>query len=269
MSDRDVKNPLSGEAGADGRAWPLIDALKRALRREGITYAQLAPQLGLSEASVKRLFSQGRFSLQQVLQVCEVLGTDIGELTRSQQARAEVARELTVAQERALAADPRMLLLFHLLMSGWNLTDIGREYGYRGTDRTLLLTQLDRLGLIELLPQDRIRLRVARDFRWRMQGPIRRRYGVQVLREFLLDRFSGERSLLRFEVRELSESSIQVIRRKLERLAHEVAELAELDAYLPVERKRSVGVAVAMRPWVFSLAQALKLVSAKQGQKDG
>jgi hypothetical protein len=133
-----------------------------------------------------------------------------------------------------------------------------REYGFRGTDRTLLLAQLDRLKLIDLLPGDRVRLRVARDFRWRSQGPVRRRYGAKVLQEFLLDRFAGERSLLRFEVRELCESSIQVIRRKLERIAHEVAELAELDASLPSERKRSVGVAVAMRPWVFSIADALK-----------
>lgn len=70
---------------------------------------------------------------------------------------------------------------------------------------------------------------------------------------------SGECALLRFEVRELSEASIQVIRRKLERVVHEVAELAELDASLPSARKRSVGIAAAMRPWVFSLAEALKL----------
>lgn len=79
----------------------------------------------------------------------------------------------------------------------------------------------------------------------------------------MLDRFAGERSLLRFEARELSEASIQVIRRKLERLALEVAELAELDAGLPESRKRSMGVAVAMRPWVFSLMSALETVATQ------
>lgn len=244
---------------------PLIDALKRALRRDGVTYAQLAPRLGLTEASIKRLFSQGRFSLQQVLQVCDVLGIELSELARSNHGRAEQARELSMAQERALAEEPRMLLLFHLLCAGWTVPALGREFGIVGSERTLLLARLDRLGLIELQPRDRIRLRVPRDFSWRSNGPVRRRYGAQVLQEFMLDRFAGERSLLRFEARELSEASIQVIRRKLERLALEVAELAELDASLPESRKRSMGVAVAMRPWVFSLASALKASVPKPG----
>ncbi len=256
MSHSSVKDPQSAEPGAEQRA--LVDALKRRLRQEGMTYAQLGERIGLSEASVKRLFSQARFSLQQLLACCAALDTELGALCQSRIARASELRELSVAQEKALAADPRLLLLFHLLVQGWKLADIASQYGFRGTDRTLLLTRLDHLGLIELLPQDRLRLRVPRDFRWRSQGPIRRRYGAEVLREFLLDRFSGERALLRFEIRELSEASLQVLRRKLEKLALEVGELAELDALLPVERKHSVGVAMALRPWVFSLATALK-----------
>jgi len=236
----------------------LIAALKRRLKQEGLTYAALAPQLGVSESSVKRLFSQGRFSLTQLLLCCSALGTDLGTLCQSQAARAIEQRELSIAQEKALAAEPRLLLVFHLLMQGWSLADMGRDYAIRGAERTLLLAQLDRLGLIELLANDRFRLRVPRDFRWRMNGPVRRRFGADVLREFMLDRFQGERALLRFEVRELSEPSLQVIRRKLERLAQEASELAALDAALPVERKHSVGLALAMRPWVFSLAAALK-----------
>nr|WP_282452960.1 DUF6471 domain-containing protein [Lysobacter sp. CAU 1642] len=236
----------------------MVEALKRRLRQEGLTYAQLGERIGLSEPSVKRLFSRGRFSLQQLLACCSALDIELGALCQSRQARAAELRELSVSQEKALAADPRLLLCFHLLVQGWTLSDMARQYGFRGTDRTLLLARLDQLGLIELLPQDRIRLRVPRDFRWRTQGPVRRRYGAAVLQEFLLDRFQGERALLRFEVRELSEASLQVVRRKMEKLAQEVSELAELDAFLPVERKHSVGVAMALRPWVFSVATALR-----------
>lgn len=101
---------------------------------------------------------------------------------------------------------------------------------------------------------------MPRDFAWRSDRPVRRRYGPEVLREFLLDRFRGERALLRFEVRELSEASLHLLRCKLEKLAHEAAELAELDAALPCERRISTGIAVAIRPWVYSLATALKAV---------
>jgi transposase len=236
----------------------LIDALKRALRRQGMTYAAVAVRMRLSEASIKRMLSRGRLSLAQLLQLAEIAGTDLAELARQAKGTARLPRMLSIEQERALAADPRLLLLFHLLVGGRSVDEIAREFDLRGTACTLLLARLDRLGLIELLPADRVRLRVAQAFAWRSDGPVRRRYGAQVLREFLHDRFDGERTLLRFEVRELSEASIEILRRKLQRLSAEVTELAELDADLPSERRHSVGVALAMRPWVFSIAEALK-----------
>lgn len=238
---------------------PVIDALKRALRRQGLTYAVVATRMRLSEASIKRMFSRGRMTLEQLLKIAEIANTDLAELSRLSRDDKHAARQLTVEQEHALASDAPLLLLFHLLMAGRSVREIAREFEIRGTERTLLLARLDRIGLIELLPSDHVRLRVAQNFSWRSDGPVRRRYGPQVLREFLHDRFDGGRSLLRFEVRDLSEGSIDVVRRKLQKLANEITELAELDADLPAERTHSVGVALAVRPWVFSLAEALKV----------
>ena len=44
----------------------IVAELKRALRARGITYAQVARHLELSEASVKRLFAAGDFSLERL-----------------------------------------------------------------------------------------------------------------------------------------------------------------------------------------------------------
>jgi transcriptional regulator with XRE-family HTH domain len=237
---------------------PILDALKRALRRQGLTYAVVAERMRLSEATIKRMLSRGRLTLEQLLQLAEIADTDLAELTRLAKRDKQAAPHLSVEQERALASDGQLLLLFHLLMAGRSVKALAREFKLSATQRTLLLARLDRIGLIELLPGDRVRLRVAPGFSWRTDGPVRRRYGPQVLREFLHHRFGGERELLRFEVRELSEASIDVVRRKLQRLAGEITELAELDADLPSERTRSVGVALALRPWVFSIAEAMK-----------
>ena len=46
----------------------LIDALKRVLKSRRLTYADLAAGVGLSEASVKRLFSQRTFTLERLEQ---------------------------------------------------------------------------------------------------------------------------------------------------------------------------------------------------------
>ena len=47
----------------------LIKTLKLALKARGKTYADVALELGLTEASVKRLFSRQSFSLDRLDQV--------------------------------------------------------------------------------------------------------------------------------------------------------------------------------------------------------
>src|SRR3546814_12738948 len=68
------------------------------------------------------------------------------------------------------------------------------------------------------------------------------------------------------EVRELGDSSIAVLRRKLEHLAAEFREMAAIDATLPPARRRSAGMLLALRPWVFSLLDSLR--GAEPGQTD-
>ena len=68
----------------------LIKSLKTALKAQGKTYADVAVELGLTEASVKRLFSQQSFSLSRLDQVCHMLDmeiTDLVQLMNEQQQR--------------------------------------------------------------------------------------------------------------------------------------------------------------------------------------
>src|SRR3546814_17662902 len=73
-----------------------------------------------------------------------------------------------------------------------------------------------------------------------------------------LDAFGGRDALLVMEVRELGDSSIAVLRRKLEHLAAEFREMAAIDATLPPARRRSAGLLLALRPRVFSLLDSLR-----------
>jgi hypothetical protein len=47
------------------------------------------------------------------------------------------------------------------------------------------------------------------------------------------------------------------MQRRLERLATEFLELAELDAAMPSARRETIGLVVAMRPWALSLVTGL------------
>jgi transcriptional regulator with XRE-family HTH domain len=235
----------------------IVDTLKRLIRSRGLTYADVAPRVGLSEASVKRLFSRSSFTLAQLARFCEALDVDLYELARLARGREGELRELTEAQESALAADPRLLALFWLVLNGWTRDEVLARHAITAAQCTSLLVRLDRLGLIELLPGDRVRLKVPRALRLRSDGPIRRVHGRKALDDFLAPRFDEAGGYFAFEFRELSPASVEILRRKLERLASEFHELAELDSRLPPAARRTIGLALGIRPWSLETAVSL------------
>ena len=82
-----------------------------------MSYRQLAEEMGLSETSIKRLFSQESFSLKRVEAVCKILELDMFDLAlmaKKRQDQNEV--KLTIEQENELAADPKLMTLFYFLL---------------------------------------------------------------------------------------------------------------------------------------------------------
>ena len=121
-----------------------------------------------------------------------------------------------------------------------------------------LLAKLDRLKLIELMPNNRVRMLCPQRFAWRVDGPVRQKFQAAGMAEYLAGSFMPKTDLLRLEARELSHASMAIIKRKLERIAVEFNELAEIDSSLAISKRESVGMVLAIRPWVFSIVSALK-----------
>jgi hypothetical protein len=118
--------------------------------------------------------------------------------------------------------------------------------------------QLQSSGLIEMRPGLRARARTTSAIKWRKDGPVRKLYERQVRQEFLQSPFSGTSEALHFRSSELSESSCRVLLRRLDRLASEFRDLAQLDRTLPSRDKRCMGMLMAVRPWVFSMFDSLR-----------
>ena len=243
---------------------PLISTLKRVLKTRGVTYADLAGRIALSEASVKRLFSQGTFTLERLEEVCAALEIDVFELAKL--ARGELARagQLTVKQEQTLAKDRVLLGVFYLAYNGWQIDDIVAKFEFTRAQLFTLVHKLDGIGVLDLLPGDKLRMKVGRNLRLRRRGPIELAYGRTVLGEFLSPEFDRVGGMFRFEFRELSNASFEVLKRKLERLADEVHELAELDSMLPSSERQTIGVAVGLRPWTVSMVSGLPAKKSAQ-----
>lgn len=240
----------------------LIAALKGVLKTRQVTYRELAGRLKLSEASVKRLFADESFSLKRIEEICTAMDMDFFELARLARGASADIDEMTIKQEEALAADPRLLGLFYLVFNDWTTEAILEAYEISKPDCLVLLLKLEKLGLVEVGSHDAVRLKVPKSLRLRDNGPIRRSHGKSVVADFLQADFAAMGGYFRFEFRELSHASIAHLERKLERLAQEFNELAELDSYLPEDRRQTIGMAMGIRPWVMSFVTGIKKKTA-------
>jgi hypothetical protein len=172
---------------------------------------------------------------------------------------------LSTEQEQALADDVKLLIGSHLILNGWDFARIIDAFDWSEPEVIKIFTTLDKLKLISLLPNNKVKTLTAHNIRWRKDGAIRKRHEQLAFSEFLKDRFMKEDQLLDFEVLELSPASINILRRKMEILLREVNDLAAMDYSLKQGKKKNTGIMLAMRPWVYSLALDAMTENYKQG----
>ena len=231
----------------------LLKTLKTALKAQGKTYADVAIELGLTEASVKRLFSQQSFSLERLDRVCHLLDIEISDLVQKMNEQQQRLQQLTVEQEKEITDDVTLTLVAVCVLNRWTMQDILSYYHISENECVRHLARLDRLNVIELLPKNRIRLRVAPNFSWRENGPIQLFFQKKIGQEFFNTQFSGEDECLVVLNGMLASQSNAEFQRKLKRLAREFDVLNNDDAALDLDQRNGVTLVLAMRGWKYGL----------------
>jgi transcriptional regulator with XRE-family HTH domain len=227
-------------------------ALKRLLKARGRTYADAAGVLELSEASIKRLFASSELSLERIERLCDWLGVDIAEVVALAQSEQPALTELTPAQERELLADPSLTFVAFLVLNHWTEAEILATFAFTKPELTLRLIRLERLGLLELMPFERIKLRTARNFAWRRDGPVRRFVAEKVLPEFFASRFDAAGEHMQFVGGMLSRASMHKLQEGIDALARQLDELVAQDLALPIAERHGITLFAGVRPWEYS-----------------
>ncbi len=240
----------------------LIEALKRCLRAQGMTYRDLAGRLKLSEAAIKRMFSQRAMSLQRLEQVCDVLDVGLAELSAEAARGRPAMANLSEEQEQALVSEPALLLALFLTVNRWRQDDVLAHFAFTPAQWTALLVRLDRLGIIELMPGNRGRPLTARNFRWRANGPMERYFRLNLLGDYFADPFDGEQDALMLLSGSLSIDGIKQLRQRLEELAREFDALLARDATLHAQERIGVSLVLAQKPWLLQLFQPYRRAQA-------
>jgi len=229
------------------RTRDLTEALKRVLKQAGLTYIDVGRHLDLSEASVKRLFKEQSFSVQRMELVCELAGADFLELVRNVDDADEQVLELTEEQERELPDDLPLFVCAICVLNRYRFDDVLSEYMIEPLQLQQLFARLDQIGIIELLPANRYRLRVSRTFRWRKRGPIERYFVSRVLASFLDRSLVRTDDSFRFAWGTVSDATARRFLEQMRRLYDDFNDAADRDAQLPLKERSGAGLLLALR----------------------
>ena len=236
----------------------LVVALKAELRASGITYAQLAKELKLAESSVKRIFAKGDMPLSRIDEVLAVLKMDFAELAARVVHAQPLVKELTLEQEKAVVASPRLLLVAISVLSHWTFEQIVSTYALTDAECVACLVKLDRLGIIDLRPMNRYRLKLDKTFRWRPMGPVMAYFRRHVVDDYFNGGFDGEGETLMLVHGQIGRAQAALFVERLQRMAQDFAQQHLADQRLPAASKDGFTMVIGMRSWLFAAFRDLK-----------
>jgi len=187
----------------------LLSALRRTFRDRGIRQAQIAEELGVSEVTVRRYLSGKGMSLgilEKLCQIADIRIIDLAEMALN--GEQGLIHRLSDQQERGLAQNVMRAFVFYMLRYGWTPDEARRECGLSETELISHLVQLDRLGLIRLMPNNKVRSLTVKYPDWHQGGPVRRTFDRSARELFATMDYNGPKSMWELETVKLSPVSI-------------------------------------------------------------
>ena len=236
----------------------LILLLKKELKTARMTYADLAQALGMAESSIKRMLAKGDMPLSRVDAICRALKLDFAELARRLADTQPLLAELTEAQETAVVADKKLLLTAICVLSQWTLEQITTTYRLTEAECIEYLVQLDRVGIIELKPLNRYRLKLAKTFRWRAHGAVMDYFRENALLDYFSGGFDSSGEGLLLVHGSISRSLAPSFLERLQRVAQDFAQQHQADQKLADKDREGYTLLLAMRSWEFEAFVALR-----------
>ena len=246
------------------RSKQIIDAVKVALKQQGITYKVLAEKLDVSESTIKQMFANSNFSLNRLDDICELLELDISALLELSESLEERVTSISLEQEQALVEDRRLLVVAYCLTNHWKVEEIISRYDIGETEIITLLARLDKMRLIELQPNNRVRMIMANNFSWHTNGPIEKYFRKTIQTEFFNTSFDEDGALRVIKNGVLTTKGQADLHNRIKMIDSLFDEIAEQERKIPASQRHGVTMILAMRNWQVSIFTDLERIKKPQ-----
>ena len=241
------------------RSPQIVDTLKQELRAQGINYRQLAEKLALSESTIKHMFSTKNFSLKRLDKICSLLNMELTDLVAQFESKAVKTDQLSIEHEKLLISNTALLMVAYCVTNHWSIDDILRTYDISETEWIHCLAQLDRMKMIELLPENKIRLIISNNFQWHSNGPIERFFRTEVQQRFFEGAFNSNEDIHMVKLGDLTNKSIMQVIERINSVGDLYEELSQEDRKQPFNKRHGTSMVLAIRKWDFKAFREIKV----------
>lgn len=239
----------------------ILEALRMRMRRDGVTYGQLAKKLSVSEVSVKRYFSEERLSLDTLDEICRALGATLEELLAELKSLAYTQKDtFTAEQESALAKDEFLFVIFFLVARGSTFEEIDARFAKKSTAKIIrALRELESLELISFPSNAELRTRVSSNAHIKPDGPLWQKYSGVGIREFFDCEFSKPDEYFKLSLGYLSEDNAKMLKKRFELLEDEIKTMLAIERATErgKAKKRFYWIATSFRPMESSVLEII------------
>jgi transcriptional regulator with XRE-family HTH domain len=207
----------------------MLNVLRRQLRLNGWTARKLAVQFSIGEATAKRWLTGRGLTLERLEALASLCGMTLAALAReAEQPDPGLARQLTLAQERALSTDIFLSFLFMTLLGGATAEEIAEDFDVPCQQMDAALQKLERLALVDRLPGGRVRPLIDRAIVWR-KSPMRSLFELYMKPEFMTMNFAAAEAVYASELMKLSAQGASTLAEMIEQHRRDVQAMAERD----------------------------------------
>ena len=199
--------------------------------------------------------------LSRIDEICRVLKVDFAELAERVADMQPLVTGLSEAQENAVVADKKLWLVAICVLSQWTMEKITTRYRLSQAECIKYLAQLDRIGIIELKPLNRYRLKLAKTFRWRPHGAVMHYFRDNALLDYFSGGFEGDDEGLLLVHGSISRGLAPSFMERMQRVAQDFAQQHQADQKLEAKNREGYTLLLAMRSWEFEAFTNLRRIN--------
>lgn len=180
----------------------VMNELKKALKRQNTSYAELAREMDLPESTLKKWFNADDGSFDRIISICQVLGLPVYAVIKNAEEQNVQTFSFNSEQQKYFQKEKTSFVIFWLLVyERLSLNEVIQKLNIdqKIMDRSLLA--LDRIKLVEYGPGNSLKLPKLRPIRWKFEGQfmieLLKEWGTEIFKDSLANK-NGSSMLLQF-----------------------------------------------------------------------